>query len=290
MASRWRVIRLTQPEDVLGDHVAEHLERPAVDADQRREPVDVFGGAVVGGAVGPNGQRRRRAEDVHQVGRDVAHRLRERHPPEDARSRQGRLHPGDAAPQAICHRSVVDQPASVGIGLGDLGGRLVDRGRHETGLVHHDRHVLQAVRRGFHRTVLDVERFTHDGPAGVHVSESVLVVDADIAVVDDVGAVAVDGADALDLDARRVERDQKHGEALVLRRIRVGVGDEVDVLAVVCAGGEHLRAVDHPGVTVSHRAGLARGDIRTPFGLGVAQAQPHMAAENTGHHLGLELR
>ena len=75
-------------------------------------------------------------------------------------------------------------------------------------------------RRGVHGAVLDVERFTNHRPAVVHLAEPVLVVDADVAVVHDVGAVTVDGADALDLDARRVERDQEHGEALVLRRIR----------------------------------------------------------------------
>jgi len=49
---RRRVRRLAEAERVLGDHVAEHLEGATVDSDQRGEPVDVFGAAVVGGDVG----------------------------------------------------------------------------------------------------------------------------------------------------------------------------------------------------------------------------------------------
>jgi hypothetical protein len=36
----------------MRDHVAEHLERSAVDTDQRRESVNVFGRNVIGGAIG----------------------------------------------------------------------------------------------------------------------------------------------------------------------------------------------------------------------------------------------
>ena len=195
------------------------------------------------------------------------------------------FHAGDAAAQPICHRLVVDQAATVGIRLGDLRRSLVDGDGHETGLVHHDRHILQSVCGGLHRAVLDVERFTHHRPAVVHLPEPVLVVDADIAVVDDVGAVAVDGADALDLDARRVQRHQEHRQALVLRRVGIGVGDQEDVLAVVRAGREHLGAVDDPAVAIAHRAGLAGRDVRAALGFGVAKAEPHMPAENTAASL-----
>jgi len=90
------------------------------------------------------------------------------------------------------------------------------------------------------RSVLDVEGFTNHRPAVVHLAEPVFVVDAHIAVIHEIRPVAVDGPDALNLDSRRVQRDQEHGEALVFRRIGVGVGDEEDVLTVVGAGGEHL--------------------------------------------------
>src|ERR1700738_62843 len=43
---RRRVVRLAQSKHMLGDQVAKHLEGAAVDAGERREPVDVFRGAV----------------------------------------------------------------------------------------------------------------------------------------------------------------------------------------------------------------------------------------------------
>src|SRR5215208_3849796 len=141
---------------------------------------------------------------------------------------------------------------------------------------------------GLDCAMFDVERLTQHGPAVVHVAQPVLVVDADVAVVHDVGAVAVDRTDALDFDARRIQRHQKHGQGLVLWRIRIGVGDQKDVLAVVGAGGEHLRAVDHPRVSVAHRAGLACRDVRAAFGLGIAETQPDMTAEHPWQHLVLQ--
>ena len=83
------------------------------------------------------------------------------------------------------------------------GGHRIDGFGHEPGLMRHDRHVLQPVRRRGNRAVLGIQRAAQHGPAAVDLTESVFVVDANVAVVDDVGAVAVDGADALDLDARR---------------------------------------------------------------------------------------
>ena len=282
---RRRVIRLAQTEHVLRDHVAEHLKGAAVDPDQRREAVHVLRRAVVGRAVGAVRQRRRRAEDVHQVRRDVTHRLCQRYPTEDARRAERRLHPCGAATQPVCHGLVVDEPAPVRIPLRNLASGLVQGIGHEAGLVHHDRHVLQPIPRRGNCAVLGVERLSQHRPARVDLAEPVLVVDAYIAVIDDIGAIAVDGAHALDLDARGIERHQKHGQALVLCRLRIGVGDQKDVLTLVRAGSEHLRAVDDPAVPVAHRARLAGGDIGTAFGFGVAQAQPDVSAENLRQHL-----
>src|SRR5207302_8586705 len=135
---------------------------------------------------------------------------------------------------------------------------------------------------------LDVERFTHHSPSVVHLAQPVLVVDTDVAVVDDVRAVAVDGADALDLDTWRIQWHQEHGQALVLWRVGIGIGDQEDVLAVVGPGGEHLGAVDYPAVAVAHRAGLAGGDVRPTLGLGVAKAQPDVPAAHARPALGLQ--
>ena len=122
--------------------------------------------------------------------------------------------------------------------------------------------------------VLVVERLPEHGPAAVDLAHPVPVVDTNIAVVGDVGAVTVHGAQGLDLDAGRIQRNQKHGQALVFRCVRVGVGDKENVGSIVCVRGEHLGAVDDPAVTVAHRTGLAGGDIGATFGLGVPKAQP----------------
>jgi len=83
--------------------------------------------------------------------------------------------------------------------------------------------------------VLGVERFAQATVQPALTSPSGTVVDADVAVVDDVGAVAVDGADALDIDSRRIQWHQKHGQALVLWSLGISVGDQEDVLAFVRA-------------------------------------------------------
>ena len=142
--------------------------------------------------------------------------------------------------------------------------------------------VGQAVGGHLHRAVLGVQRFAQHRPAAVDLTEAVAVVDTDVAVVDDVGAVAVDGPDALDLDARRVQRHQEHGEALVFRRIRVGVGDQEDVLAVMRAGGEHLETVDSPALAVTHGAGLLVAMSRPPSGSSVARAQADEPGDTPG--------
>src|SRR5262249_44126801 len=82
------------------------------------------------------------------------------------------------------------------------------------------------------------------------------------------------GSDALYLDPRRIERHQKHGQVLVFRPLRVGVGEQKDILGVLRVRGEHLGAVDDPRVTVPHRTGLAGSDIGAALGLCVAQTEP----------------
>ena len=56
-----------ETQRVLGDHVAEHLERAAVYAGRPGQPEDVFGAALADGSVLADRQARRRPEDVHQV-------------------------------------------------------------------------------------------------------------------------------------------------------------------------------------------------------------------------------
>ena len=156
-------------------------------------------------------------------------------------------------------------------------------------LAHH-RDSLQPVVFGFDGAVLHVERTPQHSPAAVDSADAVSIVDPHVAVEDDVGAVAVDGANGLDVDARRVERHQKHGQVLVFWRVRVGVGQQEDVLRVVRVGREHLGAVNDPAVAVADRAGFAGRHIRAALWLGVAQAQPDLAGQHAGQHLFGEFR
>ena len=223
----------------------------------------------VGGAVGADRKRRGGSQDVHQVRRHIAHGLRVRDPTEHVRSAHRRFHPGDAATQPVLHRIVVGgQCRDLVDGLGE---------QHE--MLGHRRDLLQTVGVAFDGAVLVVERVPQHGPAAVDLTDAVPVVDAHIAVVGDVGAVAVHGAQRLDLDTRRVQRNQEHGQALMFRRGRIGVGDQEDVGGVLRVGGEHLGAVDDPAVSVAHRTRLARRDVGSAFGLGVAQAQSESAGQ-----------
>ena len=167
-------------------------------------------------------------------------------------------------------------------------GDLVHRLGQKQDVLGHGSDLLQPVGVALDGAVLVVERFTQHGPAAVDLADAVPVVDPHVAVVGDVGAVTVDGAERLDLDAGRVQRNQKHREALVLRRIRIGVGDQVDVGGVMRIGGEHLGAVDDPPVAVADRTGLTGRDVGAAFGLGIAQAQPEMPRQRARQHLLLQ--
>ncbi len=71
---------------------------------------------------------------------------------------------------------------------------------------------------------------------------------------------------------------------LCFGRLRIGVGEQKDVLGVLGVRGEHLGAVDDPRVSVTRRAGLAGGDVGAALGFGVAQAQPDLAGEHSRQH------
>src|SRR6185437_400341 len=98
-----RVVRPPQPQRVLGDHVAEHLECSPVDTGGRRQPEDVLRSPVIGSAVGADRQARRRAEDVHQIRRDIPHGLGDRNAAEHLGCAHRGFHPRNAAPQPVLH-------------------------------------------------------------------------------------------------------------------------------------------------------------------------------------------
>ena len=52
---------------MLGDHVAEHLERAAIDPHRRGQSEEGLRGPVVGGAIGANRQGAGAAEDIRLI-------------------------------------------------------------------------------------------------------------------------------------------------------------------------------------------------------------------------------
>ena len=75
-----------------------------------------------------------------------------------------------------------------------------------------------------------------------------------------------------DLHAVLLHVEQEVGEAPVLRRVRVGAGDEHAPLGLVRVGGPHLLAGHDPLVAVPDRAGLERGEVGARLGLREALA------------------
>ena len=99
-------------------------------------------------------------------------------------------------------------------------------------------------------------------PAVAHVADAVGVGDADVGQVDLVELrLAGDLAQRPDLDARRVHVDGEVGQALVLRLVGVGAGDEHPAVGQVGHRVPHLLAVDHPLVAVLHRPGAEAGQV-----------------------------
>ena len=75
----------------------------------------------------------------------------------------------------------------------------------------------------------------------------------------------------LNLDSRQRHRHQEHRQALMFHNVRVGA-QATDIVGDMCAGGEHLLAVNDPIIAIAHGAGL-RGIHIGPGGrLAKAQA------------------
>ena len=81
---------------------------------------------------------------------------------------------------------------------------------------------------------------------------------------DDVRALARQRVHRLDLDTRLVELHEEHREPRVLRDVRVGAGEEEDVVGDVGVGREHLLTVHHPPVAVARGPGAAHRRRRSP--------------------------
>ena len=141
--------------------------------------------------------------------------------------------------------------------------------------------------------VLRIQCEAHHRPAAVDLTDPVEIIDAYVAVVDDVGAVAVQGPDALDLDARLNPAAPEtwsgscvydpSGSELVSRKTYLALcAFEVNILEPLIIQLDPL--------AIAHRAGFAGGDVRAALGLGVAQAQPDLTGQHAGQHLAGQFR
>ncbi len=48
-------------------------------------------------------------------------------------------------------------------------------------------------------------------------------------------------------------------------------------------GSQHLRPVNQPATNITYCSGFANGNIRTAFGLSIAEAHPYLAADTPGN-------
>ena len=87
---------------------------------------------------------------------------------------------------------------------------------------------------------------------------------AHVGVEGDVGAFTAERVHRCDLDAGRVHRHEEHREALVLRLLGIGAGQQEDVVRLVRHRREHLLPVDHPLVAVRAPPASARRRRPTP--------------------------
>ena len=96
---------------------------------------------------------------------------------------------------------------------------------------------------------------------------------------------AVGLGDAADLDAGLAHRHEQVRDALVLRRVGIGAGEQEAVVGVVAAGRPDLLPVDDPLVAVEHGRRLQAGQVGARVGLAEALAPAHLAAEDLGQEL-----
>ena len=217
----------------------------------------------------------------------------------------GRLHRGLGAEQ-LRHRTLGHRHLVVGEHPGDpllqqlgdlqLGGPLAEPGL-DVGIVDPPALVgprldgvdeageVGAERRG----VLVLEGDHQGRPAAVDLADAPAVLDHDVVEEDDVRALARQRVHGLDLDAGLVERDEEHRQALVLGHVRVGPGQEEHVVGDVGVRREHLLPVDDPAVAVAPGPGADAGDVGPHLGLGHAEGDRELTAQEAGEDGVLQL-
>ena len=182
----------------------------------------------------------------------------------------------DAA-EVLLNPFLVDDSAAVReLGVtgpcGHIGERAVDNARRAQG------------------HALSVELAGDEAPAVVLAADHVGSRDPDVVEVGVVDVVRARQVHRDDPDPRGVHRDDEQRDSLVLGSVRIGAGGQPDVVGISGEARPDLRAVDHVLVPVPHCTGLECTQVGAGIGLGVADAEVDLAAEDLGEEEVLLLR
>lgn len=260
------MVILRQSEQPLGDDVALHLRRSAVDGRGQRvltfEQQVRIGGrlrARSGGAEFPNTLQRKRSEQLHGVGFRAG-------PPR----------------QLVAQRAISGGPQ--GFGVGDQGAELgVDVVARDPGAGGAHRlepaFDLDPVHDPDHLAFM-LQRRQGDIPAAVERPQQVVGRHFDVVEEDLAERLVGDRrhADRLDPDPGRVQIQDQAGNAAVFRRIGIRAGIQGAPSRLVGLGGPDLVAVDPEHVAVAFGARAQPGEVGPGFGFGHAQRPPFVTA------------
>ena len=185
--------------------------------------------------------------------------------------------------QLLGYRAMHQRPAgqllrALAVGLAGLG--------RQVGIVHRRRVTAFVARAaGEFRALTDGTAFVIElpgrhCPALVHLTDDRVVthVDAVEEFLAELGS-PVHLRDAPQGDSRMVDRNQEHGQAVVLGHIPIGAGQAQSVVGGERAGAPGLGAVDHPPVTLAFGARDDAGQVRSAAGLRQQLDQDFIAAQ-----------
>jgi hypothetical protein len=178
------------------------------------------------------------------------------------------LEPCVDARDVLLHPRLVDHAAPVGeLRRARPGEEVVERALDHAGAAERD--------------ALVVELVGDELPAAVDLPDDVRLRHADVVVERLVGVHVAHVLDGRHAEARRVRRHDDHRDALVLGRLGIGAAREPDVVGVGGEAREDLLPVDDPLVAVEDGARLERRQVGARVGLGVADREVDLAAQDS---------
>ena len=205
--------------------------------------------------------------------------------------RPRRLALGERRQRAVARQL---QALLLDVPVGDLAAHLLVPDRRPVLEVGVARQLHQLVDIEAARRQADRQPLVHQGgerglPALAHLAQALAVGNAHVGEehLVEVGA-ARHLLDRPHLDARRLHRQEEHGEAGVLGHVGIGAGDDDAVVAVVRARGPHLLAVDHPTLAVPLGPRADAGHVGARRRLG-EQLAPHFLAVQRRLDVALEM-